>query len=88
VGKKMTFDCFLVRQSTKFGDSRQPALFYTSELNGFYKAIGFLPESKVFGKICPTQDENQSSFPSPLQRLQRQKMLMSNSSIASGAMQY
>jgi hypothetical protein len=27
MGKKSTFDCFLVRRSAKFGDSRQPALF-------------------------------------------------------------
>jgi hypothetical protein len=63
----LTFDCFLVKQLAKFGDSRQPALFYMSELNGFYKAIGFLPESKVFGKICPTQDENQSSADGQMQ---------------------
>ncbi len=59
-GKKLTFDCFLVRQLAEFGDSRQPALFCTQELDGSFKAIEFLIESKVFGKICPTQDETQS----------------------------
>jgi hypothetical protein len=60
-GKKLTFDCLLVRQSAKSGDLRQPALFCTLEHYQIYKAIEFVPESKIFGKICPTQDENQST---------------------------
>jgi hypothetical protein len=37
------------------------------EIYQIYEAVGFVPESKVFGKICPTQDENQSSADGQMQ---------------------
>jgi hypothetical protein len=50
----------VLKKMAEFRNLRQLVILWTSKLAQTYRTVGFVPENKVFGTNCPTQDETMS----------------------------